>query len=155
MLLGSTCDGIRILHSTDSINFEEIGLIGGICGSKTESVKYEFTHKTPIANKINYYQLEFGNTFYSNIIQIELIAFDNGYQIRPHPIINQGKILFDGGREPFRLEIVDALGRLVHKEITHSSEFIIHTRDLPDHLLFFRILNEKGIVQAQGKLVVF
>lgn len=155
MLLGSTCDGIRILHSTDSLIFDEIGLIGGICGSKTESVKYEFIHKTAAINKINYYQLEFGNTFFSNVIQIELIAYDNGYQIRPHPIINTGKILFNGDGQTYHLELINTSGRVISRTESISSEFEIQTGNLSDQLLFFRILTEKGAVHAQGKLLAF
>ncbi|MBK9108621.1 MAG: hypothetical protein IPM92_09715 [Saprospiraceae bacterium] len=48
MTQGQTCDGIRILHSTDSISFIEIGFIGGICGGKIETVTYQFTQRSSI-----------------------------------------------------------------------------------------------------------
>ena len=64
---GSTCSGITIYSSLDGVNFEEVGSIEGVCGSKFNSQSYLFTDKNPAVNTINYYRLKFGNSQYSAI----------------------------------------------------------------------------------------
>lgn len=154
MVLGNTCDGIRILHSKDSIQFNEIGLIGGICGSKTETVKYNFTHETPVINGKNYYQLEFGNVLYSEVIQIELVHYSNGYQIRPHPINQNAQILFDGKDPPYRIEFINNQGTLIAKKTNGDTFFDIHAMDFIQNLMYFRIYNAKGLQLASGKIII-
>ncbi len=97
---GSICSGIEIERSTDSIAFENIGNIAGTCGSISEAVTYNFTDKSPITNKKNYYRLIFGGTQISKVISIEFIDVEKlGYQIRPHPLLDNSVIYFENNKK--------------------------------------------------------
>ncbi len=58
---GSTCNGIQIYRSTDSVMFTQVGNIPGICGSSSSAISYNFIDDNPVKNKVNYYRLELGN----------------------------------------------------------------------------------------------
>ena len=70
----------------DKINFNQIGEISGICGSKFEKISYSFEHPNPIKNRINYYRLALGGLGFSDTISIEILDFKYGYQVRPNPM---------------------------------------------------------------------
>ncbi len=70
---GSTCNGIDITRSSDSLNFILIGDIEGICGDQEKSIPYTFVDENPIRNQINYYRLELGSVGSSDIISIKYI----------------------------------------------------------------------------------
>ena len=55
---GGTCNGIRILRSTDSLIFQEVGLLEGVCGSLSFPTNYTYTDESPLVNKVNYYKLD-------------------------------------------------------------------------------------------------
>ena len=57
---GSTCNGVDVLCSEDSTNFITVGQIGGVCGSSSEPIAYNFIDENPIRNKRIYYKLELG-----------------------------------------------------------------------------------------------
>ena len=57
---GSTCNGIQIYRSNDSIQFSKIGEISGVCGSISEEQSYTFSDVNPFRNQVNYYRLELG-----------------------------------------------------------------------------------------------
>jgi len=44
---GNVCNGIEIWRSMDSINFNIVGDIPGICGSLAEPVNYYFIDENP------------------------------------------------------------------------------------------------------------
>ena len=93
---GSTCNGIGITRSIDSLTFIEIGHIEGICGDVSIPVNYSFSDINPIANRTNYYRLELGDVGTSDIISIQVIALDSrGYYAFPNPGIHGTRIYFD------------------------------------------------------------
>lgn len=55
---GSTCDGYRIYHSLDSLNFVVIEDYAGICSSTTENVSHTYNHSSPSPKALNYYKIE-------------------------------------------------------------------------------------------------
>ena len=57
---GPTCNGITILRSLDTLNFEVIGNILGVCGNITSSQIYYFTDTNPISSNYNFYKLRLG-----------------------------------------------------------------------------------------------
>ena len=57
---GNTCDDISILRSKDSLRFNEIGTIPGICGSPAFAESFQFSDNNPIQNQTKYYRLQLG-----------------------------------------------------------------------------------------------
>jgi hypothetical protein len=54
---GLECSGFIVLHSTDSLNYKEVGSDPGICGVSEESEPKSFTHANPVLNVVNYYKV--------------------------------------------------------------------------------------------------
>lgn len=66
---GSTCNGIGVMRSVDSVSFVEIGSIEGVCGSTSEPQSYTFTDLTPQSNRTNYYRLNLGGLAFSSVLK--------------------------------------------------------------------------------------
>ena len=153
---GSTCSGIQIYHSADSINFTQIGEIIGVCGSFTEPVNYSFTDESPQQNGVNYYQLALGTTGKSITVSIKLIDITStGYQIRPHPLNGSGYIYFDNtGSATHQLTIYNAVGHLLATKFTSANYFVLESTIYSNGLYFFAIANQLNQIRAKGKLLV-
>lgn len=93
---GNTCAGIDLLRSEDSLaNFEIIEQIGGVCGSTSSAITYNFVDENPIKDKVSYYKLRLGLSGYSYALPIQVVDVeDTGYQIRPNPADKQAIIYF-------------------------------------------------------------
>lgn len=72
---GYTCNGIVITRSTDSLLFETIGLIGGVCGDSAASVSYSFTDSFPPTNQRLFYQLLLGGRIATDTRQVVVYDF--------------------------------------------------------------------------------
>ncbi|UPT66994.1 MAG: T9SS type A sorting domain-containing protein [Sphingobacteriales bacterium JAD_PAG50586_3] len=153
---GSVCDGIKISHSTDSINFTQIGEIIGVCGSISEPVNYSFTHDTPLQNGKNYYRLQLGATGKSPIININLITIGNsGYQIRPHPVNGPAMVYFTNeNQQPHTLVVYNSNGQQVQKYYTSTGSFNIQPTGITNGMYLFTIADEKENIKLRGKLLL-
>lgn len=153
---GSMCDGIKITHSTDSVNFTQIGEIIGVCGSISEPVNYNFTHDTPLQNGNNYYRLQLGPTTKSHIINIDLVAVgSSGYQIRPHPVAGPATLYFDNvNQQPHTLTIYTINGQAVQKYQTATSAFYLEPAGATNGLYLFTITDEKDNLHIKGKFLI-
>jgi hypothetical protein len=156
MNFGQTCNGIDITRSTDNLNFSTIGDIQGVCGSPTDTVSYSFIDESPIPNQINYYRLTLGNLGPSQTLSVEIINLEGtGYQVRPNPIIEQGRIYFDNDRsEEHGLTLFSSNGRAIRQLTTRNDFFELNVSDLIQGIYLFRIEREGGIERAIGKIVV-
>jgi hypothetical protein len=66
---GSTCNGMQIERSTDSVNYSFIGEIPGVCGSTASAQKFQFTDISPMPFQKNYYRIiaGTGERFYKSV----------------------------------------------------------------------------------------
>jgi len=153
---GSTCNGIQIQRSIDSINFVQIGNIPGICGSTTYVQSYDFTDDNPVKNKINYYQLTLGNTGVSEILSVDVINIQNrGYQIRPNPVTNHAKIYFANERkEEHQFTLFNQWGAQLFSLKTVQEYFDLDASSLSSNVYLFAITDSQNATIAKGKLVV-
>jgi len=156
MDLGQTCNGIDITRSTDGIDFSPIGDIPGICGSPFDTVSYSFIDESPILNQINYYRLTLGNLGPSQTLTVEIISLEGtGYQIRPNPIVDVGRIYFDNDRsEEHRLTLISINGAALKQWSTRNDFFDLNVSDLPAGIFIFRIETDDGLTKVASKLVV-
>ncbi len=155
ILAGSTCNGIKLYRSADSINFTEIGRIDGVCGDISVAESYNFTDPNPYPS-INYYQLELGIGNFSEIISIEIIQFDeSSYQIRPNPVINFARIYFNNeNHDQFSLMLHDITGKKVIDLSTREEYIELSARDLNSGMYIITILNPAGQSFESGKIIV-
>lgn len=156
IIAGSTCNGIQIFRSVDSVNFTEIGSIPGVCGSTSFEQPYDFTDCNPVKNKINYYRLGLGGSGLSEILPIEIIHLEAGnFQIRPNPIIGSGKIYFSNERkELHQLLLFNQSGVLLLSLKTALENFDLDASGFYAGVYTFVITDAQNSVVAKGKLVV-
>lgn len=112
---GYTCNGIVITRSTDSLLFETIGLIGGVCGDSAASVSYSFTDSFPPTNQRLFYQLLLGGRIATDTRQVVVYDFDQRpLWVVPNPAKDWIEVRFEaapGSREIILL--YDARGKLL------------------------------------------
>ena len=153
---GSTCNGIQILRSTDSINFIGIGSIPGICGSTSFEQPYNFIDENPVKNKANYYRLSLGGSGFSEILSVEIIALENnGYQIRPNPITANALIYFSNEKnQEHQLVVSNLRGNKIFTATTKQNFFELNTASISSGVYAFTISLTGDTPKAKGKFVV-
>lgn len=96
---GSTCNGIQIQRSTDSLNFLQIGEIPGVCGSNSAAQRYTFVDSFPVLNQRNFYRLEFGGSGFSPVIDLLVLDYgDDQYLVFPNPFTTRTMLCASRGR---------------------------------------------------------
>ena len=153
---GSTCNGIDVLRSEDSTNFITVGHIGGVCGSSSEPIAYNFIDDNPIKNKPIYYKLELGGYGYTNIQSIQIIdTKEFGFQIRPNPASESAIIYFQNSNNTeHALSILNNLGIIVLSEKTNQNFFSIDVNHIPSGVYPFSISGNTYDIEVFGKLVI-
>lgn len=81
---GTPCNGYRIWHSVDSLNFFQVFEDPGICGSLTEEVNKSFLHGGISSGITHYYKVELIGTETSPIKRI-YVDLPNQLQLRVYP----------------------------------------------------------------------
>ena len=91
---GSTCNGMQIERSSDSVNYLFIGEIDGICGSGAVAQKFEFTDINPVPFKKNYYRLVAGTgeSFYQSLFYSYV---EESFFMAPNPITLSDMVYFE------------------------------------------------------------
>lgn len=115
---GFSCNGIGILRSSDNVNFVQIGMIQGICGSPNSPSFYEFTDEKPLKNTFNYYKLVLGNI--GENTPKSILIFDTRGQkfaLLENPVNGKLKIVKskEDGSEEATILFYNAEGRLLQK----------------------------------------
>lgn len=128
---GSTCNGIGVLRSDDSLNFKEIGKIEGVCGSSSSPTRYDFTDSSPISNKNNYYKLRFGYDQYSDVRSIYFKDLDGKeYMIRPNPAKENLTISINNPyNKPRTFRLIDFGGQVLIKYENLTEQDILLERN--------------------------
>jgi hypothetical protein len=152
---GSTCNGIAITRSSDSLNFTEIGDIEGVCGSISEPVNYSFTDINPITNRKNYYRLELGDVGSSKIISIEVIALNNeGFYAFPNPGTLNTRIYFSNAQlQRAELELFSVNGSKTSEIFSDQDFFDVDLTGFNAGLYLFLIYTQNN-KPVSGKIVV-
>ena len=156
IMQGNTCNGIQVLHSTDSINFSQISSIEGICGSTQQSISYSFTDLSPEKNANNYYRLQLGGLGFSWIVSVEVIDFGmNTSIVRPNPLSKTSELLFDNEAnfEVF-ISVYSSSGVLVNMQSTVSEQILLEKSKYTAGLYHYVLTSEESGVFGTGKFVV-
>ncbi len=152
---GNTCEDTYIERSGDGINYERIGIIGGICGSPDQSMTYEFTDSVPIFNRVSYYRLVLGYYGFSSPKTIEIFNYnEEGFLLAPNPFSDFTRLSFENEtKEEYILRIFDTRGTTVLELITTDNIFMIQRPGLASGLYVFTVSrNDK--FQFGGKMLV-
>jgi len=152
---GQTCLGTIIERSPDTLHFEPIGEIPGICGSSGSPVPYLFNDESPLVNQVNYYRLELGGQGYSRILAIPYFAEGNsGSLVIPNPANQETRIHFENKEErPFQLTLTDMQGKTVLQQQGSTGMAALELGHLPSGTYFYRVsIKDKPLIT--GKLLI-
>lgn len=153
---GPTCNGITVWHSSDSVNYEEIGNIGGVCGSSSSATPYNFTDKSPLLNSVNYYKLRLGYAQFTEVKTITIKYTEPGkLYVYPNPSINQTKIEFNNDRnKQFSLTVTNSIGNVIYKkENAIESEIFLDTSSWNNGSYYITLTDDSGNVLKE-KLII-
>ena len=156
LISGSTCNGTSIGRSTDSIHYEVIGGIDGVCGSANFNISYDFTDNSPVPNTRNYYRLEFGRVGFSETLSVFVVILDaDGVLVIPNPVTDKSVIHFKNSQnKSFVLSLYDYNGKQVRQEQNLTQEKHEFKKDgLPPGVYFFQLASE-GDLRASGRIIV-
>ncbi len=152
---GYTCNGIDVLHSSDSVNFSPVNTFEGICGSTTESIAYEYTHANPVKNIKNYYRLYLGGTGFSWVINVLVIDLTNSSLIKPNPLLSTSELIFENNTiTDHQLVISNMYGQIVFSETTNGSSFLLSRNDFVQGVYLYSIIDKEKGNRITGRLMV-
>ncbi|NNC96152.1 MAG: T9SS type A sorting domain-containing protein [Chitinophagales bacterium] len=137
---GSTCDGMIVEHSPDSINYSRIHEVFGTCGSANFDVPYQFTHTDPKENSKNYYRIRFGQIETSEAQCIFIL--DNSTVVVPNPVSDNLSIYFENPfSKPMHIEIYNGNGQMIKTGSTIGNKYSSNISSLPKGVYFYRLFN--------------
>lgn len=153
---GSTCNGMQIYRSKDSINFVLIEDIQGVCGDLSSPVSYTYTDQTPILNTINYYKINFGGQEESPILGVEVInVLSNSYLLKPNPVTGAADLYFkNDNQNEVVLKVFDDFGDVIYLEKTSSNKFVLDSTNFSSGMYYFSLENQKTRNVINGKAVI-
>jgi hypothetical protein len=153
---GTTCEGVDVMRSTDSLNYELIYHYAGICGGPNTAMSYSYLDEHPVSNYRNFYRLELGRVGTTGVRAIEVVDLRNqGYQVRPNPIVATSKVYFDNpNREPYQLFLINTTGIVQAQWETREESIDLKATDFQPAMYFLRIQDSDGKVKAQGKVLI-
>jgi hypothetical protein len=152
---GQSCNGTNIERSTDTLNWEEIGDIPGICGNSSDPVPYNFTDDSPVSNTVNYYRLELGGQGYSPVIGVPYYNFvGQGHVLIPNPAHEMVTLYFSASvEEKFTVSFFDIKGQLVWQDTGNGGKKELDVSQLQEGNYIF-VISRKGKKNVSGKIMI-
>lgn len=154
---GSSCNGLTFYRSTDSIHFEIIGQIHGVCGLSNSPTSYQYIDNNPVFNQKSYYKVSLGPYFFTDTKAIELIDTRLfGFHIRPNPASNQVQVYFENPYyDLFTVTIYNLYGACVWENHTNENFQFIDLTSFLFGTYFIRFAKNNMLLPEKGKLIVY
>ena len=153
---GNFCTGLKVEHSSDSVNFVSIYDYPGVCGNTAVNERYSFLHTNPVGNARNYYRINLNTNGISDILGITFIKLEGtGYALFPMPLSTSSKLYFNNDqKENATIIIYNSAGAKVYERAgIKNDEVYMGDLTLPVGLYHFNlVIAEKRNVE--GKFVV-
>jgi hypothetical protein len=153
---GNTCNGISIQHATNTLNYNQIGTIEGICGSTAETIAYQFTDDSPSVNQTNHYRLSLGGIGFSYAVNLDVI--DTGsetYIVAPNPVSSESQLIFDNeNQENVTITFFNERGGVVHEESSSEQSITIDREKFKQGVYFFVLKSDGALESFSGKFSV-
>lgn len=152
---GNTCQGMRIFRSENEIDFSQVGIISGICGSTDSDELYTYVDSSAVANANNYYHIEFGSQGLSDAEGIFFEQFgEDDILVLPDPINNRARVLFSNDDyELALLRVVDRNGLLFREMTSMNQEIMVNMSGWKGGLYYFQLIVNDEL--KSGKLFKF
>ncbi|MEO5674474.1 MAG: T9SS type A sorting domain-containing protein [Chitinophagales bacterium] len=150
---GTTCTGTKVERSTDSIHYETVGMIPGICGSSFTDESYTFDDSLPVKNQFSYYRINFNQYGITHSIKVRFVDYGNSFVIAPNPSSGQSTVFFSNpGNQKITFSIFNLQGNLMQSTSTYSDAITVNGRLFPSGIYFLQAENNKTILFT-GKII--
>ncbi len=147
---------MKIYRSVDSLRFDVIGEIEGVCGSSSDPVRYNFTDEEPKENRTNYYKIELGGQTQSNIVSVHFIRLaDAGYLLAPNPVKKESRLFyFNDKSELHHLHIYSLSGKEINGYQSKKNYFDLDFGTAENGIYIFQIVDSRFKIITEGYIVV-
>lgn len=148
---GNTCNGIRIFHSSDSLNYDRIGEIPGVCGDAQIEVPYSFVHENPVSGQVNYYKLELGNQGFSTPLRVVFFETDDDkIALFPNPGQSVANILLTGTGSLYEVKVFSSQGVLIASPKGKTGTLLsISAENWPAGTYILQIIQDESILRQR------
>ncbi len=150
---GQQCQGTWVHRANDSLLFEQINHVEGICGSFTEDETYTYFDNEPFPNTYNHYRLELGFQGFSDTVVAFFEDFGaNEHLVQTNYVLKSFRILFSNDlNQEALLRVFDLSGRTVLEQTGNNSDFVVDPASWNAGIYVFRI---SGVAETDihGKL---
>jgi len=153
---GPTCNGITVLHSTDSITYSEVGNIGGVCGSSSSAIPYNYSHASPDLNQTNFYKIRLGYSQFSDVKTVHVKYTEPGkIIIKPNPSSDNVVIEFNNNAaNGYLLTITNSSGNTVYRKENISESTVELNTTGWSASTYYVTLAEAGGKKLEEKLII-
>lgn len=153
ILGGQQCDGTRVFRAEDSIDFEQIEHIEGICGSQAVDVTYTYFDNNPASNVYNRYKLEMGLQGFTDTVTVFFEDFGSDDFLLLSDYASQSyRILFtNDNNNQALLSVYDLSGKQLYQDQTNNNDIAFSLLGYPAGMYIFRI-SGVGQVDLHGKI---
>lgn len=133
MVAGSTCMGTDIQRSKDSLDFQVVGSIEGLCGSIDGPVDYTFTDTSVPGFGPWYYRLALGLNGSSPVRRVEhLLSSDHDIRVFPNPTEDAVTIVLQAkDQDEVTIGLSDIHGRAVSQHAAAGNVHLYPVGNLP------------------------
>jgi len=146
----------EIMHSTDGIEYESIGIVEG-SGTSFDIVDYEFIHAQPAPGRNYYYIIQHDFSGTKEKFPVRQLHFDysgNGvFTVSPNPVENKINLTSDILIGQIQLILFDSSGKIVLDQSVSQYEDIDVT-DLNSGVYLLKIYDPLGVNLETHKIII-
>jgi len=153
---GASCVGVELQRSIDSVNFEVVAFISGICGGTDQTEFYSIGDVDPVPNVINLYRLNLGSEGKSGVVGIFFLPLQSGIAVYPNPAKDFINILIDNPlRKTYFLSITNTSAQVIFESAAlNNDEVKIQTFHFNKGIHVVNVQFEDGEVR-QSKFLTY
>lgn len=140
---------MQLFRGADTLQFEKIHEILGVCGSLTEPVYYSFDDELPLANSWNHYKLALGAQGFSQVASAEFYIYgEDGYLVMPNPVRDRVEIRYNNTNNlQYQVGLISLAGQSMLPAMQVQSDRLdLNLAGIPAGQYFLQLRSETGQV---------
>jgi hypothetical protein len=152
---GAVCFGIQIQRRDEFSEFEQIGVISGICGSEDSPESYVYVDEQPLKNQRSFYRLIFNGIGQSHEVEVFVPDFSQRpYVVAIEPNSQQWAIFFRNPLEQnIQLNLYALSGVKLHASAGQSNFMLLPSELWREKILVFMLFSDDGEFFISGKVL--
>ncbi len=151
---GAVCFGIQIQRRDEFSEFEQIGVISGICGSEDSPESFVYVDEQPLKNQRSFYRLIFNGIGQSHEIEVFVPDFsERPYVVAIEPNSQQWAIFFRNPLEQnIQLNLHSLNGVKLYASSSQNNFILLPTELWREKILVFVLFSDDSEFVISGKV---